>query len=101
MLVNLMQIVIRLFAVALLASGCAAPSPYHDDDEGIEINEYWMRCAANFTVTHRNKCAPYCGQQHYAALVNEVAESCGGSDVQPSGGYLLSKIWQEAARRGN
>lgn len=65
-----------------------------------DVNLYWMRCAVNLTVLHRDKCSPACTPQHYGPLLNDVANRCGGSDIQPSGGYLLSQLWVEARSKG-
>ena len=67
------------------------------DDEP-EFNPSWMRCAVNLTVVHRDKCRPTCVQVHYRPLLNDVADRCGGSDIQPRGGYLLAQLWTEATR---
>lgn len=67
------------------------------DDEP-DINPHWMRCAVNLTVLHRDRCMPACTYEHYGPLLNAVAERCGGSDVQPSGGYLLTQLWVEATK---
>ena len=84
--------------------GCAAPAPVYESrfprqDEGIKLNDRWMQCAANFAATQAEKCKPRCGREDYALVVNAVANYCGGSEVQESGGYLLSKIWEETMRQ--
>ena len=61
-------------------------------------NPHWMRCAVNLTVLHRDKCWPACTHEHYGPLLNNVADHCGGSDIQPSGGYLLTQLWAEAIK---
>lgn len=65
------------------------------DDEPA-VNPYWMRCALNLTVMHRNSCWPQCTRAHYGPLLNDVHDHCGESDVQRSGGYLLTRLWMEA-----
>ena len=64
-----------------------------------EVNPYWIRCALKFTVLHRDKCSPGCSHEHYMPLVNDVASNCGGSDIQPSGGLLLTQLWTEATNK--
>ena len=60
----------------------------------------WVCCAARFVSMHRAACEPNCGQG-YRTLLNDVAEVCGGSDVQEGGGTLLSELWTDAGRRAN
>lgn len=68
------------------------------DDE--LANPQWMRCAVYLTVLHRGKCSPACAfPKHYGPLLNDVAERCGGSDVQLGGGRLLTQLWREATAR--
>ena len=61
----------------------------------------WVCCAARFVSMHRAACEPNCGRQGYRTLLNDVAEVCGGSDVQEGGGTLLSELWTDAGRRAN
>ena len=67
------------------------------DDEP-DVNRRWMRCAVNLTILQTEKCQSRCTHEHYRPLLNAVAERCGGSDVQPRGGYLLTRIWSDATR---
>ena len=61
------------------------------------LNEYWVGCAANFTTTHVAKCEGDCQfGKHYGPLLNDVAEYCGGSDIQPHGGAILTALWQRS-----
>ena len=62
----------------------------------------WVCCAARFVSMHRADCEPNCGvRQGYRTLLNDVAEACGGSDVQEGGGTLLSELWTDAGGRAN
>ena len=61
-----------------------------------DVNPRWMRCAVALTIVHRDRCASACTHAHYGPLLNAVAARCGGSDVQPRGGYLLTQLWSDA-----
>lgn len=57
----------------------------------------WEQCAAALAKEHRGACRPDCDVlRDYAALLNEVASRCGGSDVHPRGGARLVELWQES-----
>ena len=62
----------------------------------------WVCCAARFVSVHRAACEPHCGwPQDYGPVLSDVAEVCGGSDIQEGGGTLLVELWTEAGRRAN
>ena len=86
-------------AIAILKDLAWMASRLGPIDDEPEVNPYWMRCALKFTLVHRDKCNPECSPEHYGSLLNDVADHCGGSDIQPSGGYLLRRIWVEATNR--
>ena len=76
-----------------MASMASRLGPSDDPD----VNPRWMRCAVKFTIMHRNNCSPACYfPAHYRPLLNDVASHCGGSDVQPGGGRLLTELWADA-----
>lgn len=83
-------------AIAILDDPAWIASRLGPLDGEPNINPHWMRCAVNLTVLHRDKCRPACTHAHYGPLLNNVADRCGGSDIQPGSGYLLTQLWTEA-----
>ena len=60
----------------------------------------WVCCTAQAVAVHRAACEPNCNSRHFAALLDDVTGSCGGSHVQEGGGTLLTDLWTEAGHRG-
>ena len=84
--------------------------PYTPDDidtlerakRGLSAKTPMGVLCGSFVSMHRADCEPNCGaRQGYRTLLNDVAEACGGSDVQEGGGTLLSELWTDAGGHAN
>ena len=59
----------------------------------------WMCCTAGLTLEHRRSCDPDCGPGDLRAYIDDVAQRCGGSQVQAGGGTMATELWSSTVLR--